>query len=256
MSRRGESKWIRWVGVVAGVLVVVLGVFAVVMLPDMQRWSREGEVIAHFEGLGVRVAVVDDGPIWYRWLAGKLGLPEARAISAINSGANNHLADEELADIRLTSGRLMQLAFFHPEFGDEGMKYVGEVEGLWHLSMMRNRVTGAGLAAIAGLRELQLLDLWDVRVGDEDMKHLLGMTALNHLELRGTDVTDAGVEVLVGISSLRNLSLRETAVTDGAVEWLAELKKLRNLDVVGTGMSEAGVERLKGLLPGLEVRGP
>lgn len=54
-------------------------------------------------------------------------------------------------------------------------------------------VTDAGLRTLAGLTELEELDLHDTAVTDGGLPLLATLTALKKLDLRGTKVTEQGI---------------------------------------------------------------
>ena len=73
------------------------------------------------------------------------------------------------------------------------------------LSVSSYYITGAGLAHLAGLVELQTLRLWVPGINSTGLAHLAGLVALQTLELCGSgiDSTDAGLAHLAGLTTLR-----------------------------------------------------
>jgi hypothetical protein len=68
--------------------------------------------------------------------------------------------------------------------------------------------TNADVALLAGLTELQELDLGDVCYTDAGLVHLAGLTKLQTLRLtRARQVTDAGLVHLAGLTKLQTLRL-------------------------------------------------
>ena len=78
-------------------------------------------------------------------------------------------------------------------------------------------MTDVGLKELAGLKNLQRLNLGDTAVGDVGLKELAGLKSLQTLDLRFTKVTNAGLKVLAGLKNLQRLSLGGTKVTDAGV---------------------------------------
>jgi internalin A len=79
---------------------------------------------------------------------------------------------------------------------DEHLRPVAALKSLELFILRRSRITGSGLAPVAGLaelRNLQILKLNNTAVGDAGLEWLKGSTALHTLVLTGTNVTDAGV---------------------------------------------------------------
>ena len=89
------------------------------------------------------------------------------------------------------------------------------------LYLAQTKVTDDGLAPLAGLRSLKLLDLSQTRVGDAGLRILCGLPDIVHLQLGGTDVTDAGlasvIEKLNG-SPCENLGVPGTKVTPAGLK--------------------------------------
>jgi internalin A len=93
------------------------------------------------------------------------------------------------------------------------------------LSLVETQMTDAGLKELAGLKQLQWLDLYS------------------------TEVTDAGLREMTGLKQLKRLDLSSTKVTDAGLKELAGLKQLKRLYFVGTKVTEAGVAELRKALP-------
>jgi YHS domain-containing protein len=114
--------------------------------------------------------------------------------------------------------------------GDAALEALAPVaERVVWLNLAATKVTDAGLARLAALKNLQRLHLERTGVGDEGLAHLRGLAELRYLNLYGTKVSDKGLEHLKG------------------------LKKLRSLFVWQTGVTEAGAEALVKAIPGLYV---
>ena len=67
------------------------------------------------------------------------------------------------------------------------------------------RVTPAALRHLAGLTELEVLDLAGLGVTDESLAHLRGLVRLKTLRLRRGQITGAGLVHLTGMSRLEDL---------------------------------------------------
>ena len=66
-------------------------------------------------------------------------------------------------------------------------------------------------------------------IGDDALKHLAGLTNLEYLNLYGTHVTDAGLEHLKGMKNLKKLYLWQTRVSFDAA--MAFQKSIEGLEV-------------------------
>ena len=75
----------------------------------------------------------------------------------------------------------------------------------------------AGLAYIAGLPNLEDLDLSYTSISDAGLPHLRALSKLAILRVEGTQVTDAGVPQLTVLTALEWLFIEGTTITDEAV---------------------------------------
>jgi hypothetical protein len=105
------------------------------------------------------------------------------------------------------------------------------------------------LKHLAGLKNLQALNLYRTQVTDAGLKELVGLTGLQALNLYGTKVTDAGLKHLAGLKNLQRLGLHWTNVTDDGLKYLAGLENLQTLQLVKTSVTHAGEDELRKALP-------
>jgi len=109
--------------------------------------------------------------------------------------------------------------------------------------------------ALAALKDLKWLDLYQTEVTDAGLKELAGLKGLQKLRLSATGVTDAGLKHLKELKELRELNLAATKVSDKGVKELAGLKTLRWLSLLGSDVTDKGFEELKRALPECKVLG-
>lgn len=127
----------------------------------------------------------------------------------------------------------------------EGLTSIGA--GLRELYLEAAWITDPGLAAVASLTNLQLLNLADCRVGDAGLAALARLVSLESLGLNNTDVRDTGLEHLYGLMNLKDLSLRSTEVTNAGLVHLSGLKSLERLDLDSCSLTEQGLTYLQRL---------
>lgn len=77
--------------------------------------------------------------------------------------------------------------------GDAAMKIVGRNKDLQALNLFQVKITDAGVKELAGLQKLEKLTLSHAKITDACVKDLAGMKGLRTLELSSTGVTYAGV---------------------------------------------------------------
>jgi hypothetical protein len=125
-------------------------------------------------------------------------------------------------------------------------------------------LSGAGLAALAGVPGLWSVNLAGINVGDAGIAHLKDASNLNNLIIKPPvspnsktneiNVTDAGLASLAGLVRLEGLFLFSDEVTDAGLVHLGKLTRLRTLWIYARPLSkkakkvtEAGYVHLKGL---------
>jgi Leucine rich repeat/Leucine Rich repeat len=115
------------------------------------------------------------------------------------------------------------------------------------LETLRMMVTDAGVAHLAGLTKLRVLNLSGTDVGDAGLSHLSRLTNLRELRLSATSVTSGGLAHLRGLTNLQMIDLSGTSITDAGLVHLSGLKGLRVLDLSNTRITDAGLVYLEGL---------
>jgi Leucine-rich repeat (LRR) protein len=150
-------------------------------------------------------------------------------------GIKNLSKLEQLRDLRLCLDKvdtmiqdlsrmkeLRTLDLFGSAISDRGLKALGKLpnEKLENLRLARNKITDAGLAELAAIPNLQVLDLSDNGITDAGVKHLARLGRLKKLYLSNTGVEDAGLKYLGGLKKLEYLDLSATTVTDTGIMWL------------------------------------
>jgi serine/threonine protein kinase len=108
------------------------------------------------------------------------------------------------------------------------------------------RVDDAGLAYVAQLPSLALLDLVNTEVTDAGLGQLTGLKNLRQLRLAGTKVTDAGLTDISRIPSLVSVDLTQTRVGDARLATLAAMKNIQALALARTRVTDAGLAHLRG----------
>ncbi len=136
---------------------------------------------------------------------------------------------------------------------DAGLGHIAGLTNLEWLDLNSTHVTDAGLAHLAGLTNLEALGLGNTQVTDAGLAHLAGLTNLKRLWLGNTQVTDAGLAHLAGLTELQGLDLRSPQVTDAGLAHLAGLTKLGILYLRDTQVTDAGVASLRASLPSVEI---
>jgi len=115
------------------------------------------------------------------------------------------------------------------------------------LVLFASGITDTGLEELAGLKNLQRLDLVGTRITDAGLEKLAGLKNLQGLNLLGTQITDAGLEKLAGLK-LKELRIPDEAETDlGLKHYLAAIEEPRELNLSGWEITDAGLAKLAGM---------
>ena len=126
------------------------------------------------------------------------------------------------------------------------------LEAMPHLQYLElsgcRRITDAGLAHVACLKQLQWLLLNETQVTDADLLLLEAMPHLQYLELANCRrITDAGLAHVVCLPQLQWLTLSETQVTDAGLAQIGRMQELVGLFLSGDRISDMGLIHVGGL---------
>jgi hypothetical protein len=93
------------------------------------------------------------------------------------------------------------------ETTDEGVKWIGQVQQLRHLTLMKHpNITKESLPYLNKLTDLEYLDIWRTKIGMEDLVALTNLKKLKELHVspnrEDADNPDAILEKVIEIESL------------------------------------------------------
>lgn len=117
----------------------------------------------------------------------------------------------------------------------------------------KDRISAAGLRKLAGLQQLELLNLYADSINDEALKELKPFRDLRELDLSLTSVSDAGLKHLTSLKKLSNFTLLYSEgfagpkITNVGLKAISEMAQLRRLNLVGANIDDAGINDLKRL---------
>ena len=139
-------------------------------------------------------------------------------------------------------------------FGDVGLAAIGRLKSLDRLKVRddynNRKVTDAGVARIAGMTRLEVLEFQSTDLSDAALEHLEGLVSLEKLSIDGNlRIVGPGLVHLTALPRLKDLSLRGTGLTDTAIPHLLALKNLEDLSVDNCKFSEKGKARLRKAFP-------
>ncbi len=274
--QRGSSgrAWRLALRLVAGVLVVllILGFLGVVWLKSKARPQRDA--VAAIKEAGGKISyawedpdAADVSPVSFRptflgwtwsgaepgaegpaappWLVSLLGVDcfgDVTSVIALRPASDQFL--DHVRHLEKLEGLRMQGA----TASEAGMKSLERLVCLKRLTLARSKVVTAGFAHLAGLKNLEYLNLERTNVDDHAaLAGLKTLTALTELNLGGTTIGDAGMEPLRGLIKLEDLNVSNTGISDAGLAPLADLSGLRRLSLNGTRLSGTGLAHLKDL---------
>jgi len=106
-------------------------------------------------------------------------------------------------------------------------------------------ISDAACPSIARMRGLRFLDLSSTQLTVAGLRMLAGLAELEHLDLGFLHLGDADVATLAAFGNLRSLSLAfADALSDAVIETIAKLDKLQTLDLAAAEISPDGIDRL------------
>jgi len=159
----------------------------------------------------------------------------AEAVAKVNAtGASLAPISAEAKTYRFTALNVAK------EFGDAGLAPLAPLaDKISSLDLARTKVTDAGLAGIAGMKNLTELHLENTGIGDAGLDHVKGLTGLEYLNLYGTKVTDAGLAKLSGLTKLKSLYLWQSTVTKNGVAALKKSLAATHINIGWTAEDDA-----------------
>ncbi len=201
-------------------------------------------VIALFLGFLLRPAQVFRHPEREARAAWQKQLEEVRGgRSTVIVMPDHSLHSVYLPDLAMVAEQVTELNLSGDEFGPQ----IAAIAACSHLRILhlRTEIGDAELAALAQLRELEVLDLpLGTGVTDAGLKALEGHPTLKLVRLRAAQVTDAGLASLTRMPALRWLHLMEVPVTDAGLEVFLSMPKLESLYLDGDRATDDGLSAL------------
>ena len=148
-----------------------------------------------------------------------------------------------LPDLATVADKVTELNLSGDEFGPQ----IAVIAACSHLRILHLRTeTGdAEIAALAQLRELEVLDLpLATGVTDVGLQSLEGHPTLKLVRLRSPQVTDAGLASFARMPALKWLHLMEVPLTDAGLAVFRSMPKLESLYLDGDRATDDGLSAL------------
>ena len=121
---------------------------------------------------------------------------------------------------------------------DGAGKIVGvNLRGTW--------INDADMLSLAGMPDLETLDLSHTRITDEGMLRLKGASKIRDLNLFYAEwITDQGMTAIRDWKHLKRLNVRGTRISDGTLEIVSRMTGLEALDIAHTSVTDNGLDYL------------
>lgn len=150
------------------------------------------------------------------FLARQVSQSDPRLVVSIHSvGAD--LNDEQLGILSLAAASIADLDLQSAGLDDSDLAAIDEFAALRVLRLSNNNLTDAGVAALAGMQNLEVLNLYgNASVGDDALDSLAALENLTAVYLWGTAVTPEGIERLRALRPQLEVHGGATAFTAGA----------------------------------------
>ena len=192
--------------------------------------------------------------IWVKaWGATDAALPQLTALTKLAVSANDAGEGAAAYVSELTNLR-------HLSFNGSDMRvadHIGSLTGLTclDLDMHNDRANGDLLVSqLAGLRDLQTLNIPRVGVGAAGAAEVAKLTKLTHLDISSNLLGNGGAAWVANLTNLTYLDIRYNAVGAAGAAELAQLTKLTYLDISGSNFGPEDAKVLSSSLTRLVVK--
>ena len=155
--------------------------------------------------------------------------------------------------VRDSMGRVVHINLNDTENSNTCLRHLEAMTSLHTLEVGNTNITGAGLAQLKTLTNLERLNLYKIEIEDAHLLDLQVLPSLKVLDLSNTGITDLGVGHLKGLTGLEQRYLDNLKITDAVIEDLKGLTSLQDLWLVETRISAAGVAQLRLALPECKI---
>lgn len=198
----------------------------------------------------LRALALDDLWVSEQGLAKLSGLSSLSELYLANS-----LVDDAAAGELVKFSQLKKLRLAHTQLTDVGLAKLVAIKPLEDLDLSECvQLTDDGLRSVGEMQGMKKLNLWRVPISDAGVEHLAKLSNLEWLNLDNTKLTDAGLVHLSEMKKLEFLHLGSTSVSDSGMDQLKSLSGLKDLKVTRTAVTEAGVAALQSALPNVAIQ--
>jgi len=123
---------------------------------------------------------------------------------------------------------IVELALSY-EMTDRALVHVAGMTNVEQLDLDNMKMIGDGLKHLAGMQKLKDLSLYEAKISESALSHLPALPALRSINLIGCGVTDSGLKHLARQSNLETIELWKARVKGPGFAHLAQLPLLQHL---------------------------
>jgi internalin A len=158
------------------------------------------------------------------------------ALSSLESLEELHIGGNKMSGLALPLLRLLPALRHLDVNGSQRTD-----SGRWGLML-----TDLNIESVAGLTQLEVLNMGGAIVSDVGMKALERLVNLHTLDLSRMEITAGGIAPLTKLPKLRRLNLwQSTRIDDAAARYVVEMKRLEILDLAETIVTDAILDPLE-----------
>ncbi len=139
---------------------------------------------------------------------------------------------------------LVLVALPENQLTDDGLAPLATVPGLWLLNISGDRLTDDALRPLLGNPTLRVLVL-NGNFTDAALETISSLPNLKQLDLSQSRITDAGLAQLTQMANIETLILNGTHITNDGLQQIAQLKTLKHLYLGNTPLDDTAVEQLQ-----------
>ena len=180
-------------------------------------------------------------------------------VISLDMAAGRSWADDSQMDQILVFPKLAVLVLEGPGITDQLAPRLAEQQNLTSLTLKNTLVDDDGIAQLADLKQLRIVELRVAPViTDRAMESLVKLPQLRAVRLVGGNITDRGVTTLLRAAKLRELDVRNCrGVTNAGIAEIAKKPTLRVLKLGGPAIDDQTLALVAGMknLAGLTVEG-
>ena len=171
-----------------------------------------------------------------------------KPIVAVGLQSSQSVTDLDLADLRdLKQLRVLTLAF-DGKITDAGLPYLAGLTNLQELNLLESGVKGDGFTHLKGLTRLKKLELPNRTYSLKQLAPLAVLVNLERFDVASRGDVNEKMKILAGMTHLKELNIGGLNLKDASLTPLRKMTELEKLQLwAGDGVTDSGLSCLKGM---------